>query len=303
MKRLTSAIVGLAVIAGLGELCLYTVNEREYAMVFALGELKTVVDEPGIHVKLPPPLQNVVYLDKRILTLDASGADLVQTSEKKNLMIDTFVKWRIGDPRLYWVSFQGSERAASDRLSALLRDVLNIAVNKRTVNQITSSEREKAMSEISELLQARVRDVGIDIVDVRMKRVDFTPEISESVYRRMEAERKRVASEERSKGAAEAERIRANADRQSEVILAQAYRDAQKTKGEGDAEAARIYADAFGKDPEFARFYRSLEAYRKSFAQKNDVMVVDPSADFFDYLKSDRPDAARDAHRVKGTAQ
>ena len=303
MKRLTSAIVGLAVIAGLGELCLYTVNEREYAMVFALGELKTVVDEPGIHVKLPPPLQNVVYLDKRILTLDASGADLVQTSEKKNLMIDTFVKWRIGDPRLYWVSFQGSVRAASDRLSALLRDVLNIAVNKRTVNQITSSEREKAMSEISELLQARVRDVGIDIVDVRMKRVDFTPEISESVYRRMEAERKRVASEERSKGAAEAERIRANADRQSEVILAQAYRDAQKTKGEGDAEAARIYADAFGKDPEFARFYRSLEAYRKSFAQKNDVMVVDPSADFFDYLKSDKPDAARDAHRVKGTAQ
>lgn len=303
MKRLTSAIVGLAVIAGLGELCLYTVNEREYAMVFALGELKTVVDEPGIHVKLPPPLQNVVYLDKRILTLDASGADLVQTSEKKNLMIDTFVKWRIGDPRLYWVSFQGSERAASDRLSALLRDVLNIAVNKRTVNQITSSEREKAMSEISELLQARVRDVGIDIVDVRMKRVDFTPEISESVYRRMEAERKRVASEERSKGAAEAERIRANADRQSEVILAQAYRDAQKTKGEGDAEAARIYADAFGKDPEFARFYRSLEAYRKSFAEKNDVMVVDPSADFFDYLKSDKPDAARDAHRVKGTAQ
>lgn len=303
MKRLTSAIVGLAVFAGLGELCLYTVNEREYAMVFALGELKTVVDEPGIHVKLPPPLQNVVYLDKRILMLDASGADLVQTSEKKNLMIDTFVKWRIGDPRLYWVSFQGSERAASDRLSALLRDVLNIAVNKRTVNQITSSEREKAMSEISELLQARVRDVGIDIVDVRMKRVDFTPEISESVYRRMEAERKRVASEERSKGAAEAERIRANADRQSEVILAQAYRDAQKTKGEGDAEAARIYADAFGKDPEFARFYRSLEAYRKSFAQKNDVMVVDPSADFFDYLKSDKPDAARDAHRVKGTAQ
>ncbi len=291
MKRLTSAIVGLAVIAGLAELCLYTVNEREYAMVFALGELRNVVDEPGIHVKLPPPLQNVVYLDKRILTLDASGADLVQTSEKKNLMIDTFVKWRVGDPRLYWVSFQGSERAASDRLSALLRDVLNIAVNKRTVNQITSSEREKAMSEISELLQARVRDVGIDIVDVRMKRVDFTPEISESVYRRMEAERKRVASEERSKGAAEAERIRANADRRSEVILAEAYREAQKTKGEGDAEAARIYADAFGKDPEFARFYRSLEAYRKSFAEKTDVMVVDPSADFFSYMKSEKPDA------------
>ena len=287
MKSITSIAVGVVVAAGLAQTCLYTVGEREYAMLFALGELKTVVTEPGLHFKLPAPLQNVVYLDKRILTLDASGADLVQTSEKKNLMIDTFVKWRIGDARRYWVSFQGSERAASDRLAMLLRDVLNIAVNKRTVNQITSSEREKARAEISELLQARVKALGIDIVDVRMKRVDFTPEISESVYSRMEAERKRVASEERSKGAAQAERIRAGADRQSEVILAEAYRDAQKTKGEGDGEAARIYADAFGKDPEFARFYRSLEAYRRSFSQKSDVMVVDPSADFFSYLKKE----------------
>ena len=287
MKSITSIAVGVVVAAGLAQTCLYTVGEREYAMLFALGELKTVVTEPGLHFKLPAPLQNVVYLDKRILTLDASGADLVQTSEKKNLMIDTFVKWRIGDARRYWVSFQGSERAASDRLAMLLRDVLHIAVNKRTVNQITSSEREKAMAEISELLQARVKALGIDIVDVRMKRVDFTPEISESVYSRMEAERKRVASEERSKGAAQAERIRAGADRQSEVILAEAYRDAQKTKGEGDGEAARIYADAFGKDPEFARFYRSLEAYRRSFSQKSDVMVVDPSADFFSYLKKE----------------
>lgn len=287
MKSITSIAVGVVVAAGLAQTCLYTVGEREYAMLFALGELKTVVTEPGLHFKLPAPLQNVVYLDKRILTLDASGADLVQTSEKKNLMIDTFVKWRIGDARRYWVSFQGSERAASDRLAMLLRDVLNIAVNKRTVNQITSSEREKAMAEISELLQARVKALGIDIIDVRMKRVDFTPEISESVYSRMEAERKRVASEERSKGAAQAERIRAGADRQSEVILAEAYRDAQKTKGEGDGEAARIYADAFGKDPEFARFYRSLEAYRRSFSQKSDVMVVDPSADFFSYLKKE----------------
>ena len=287
MKSITSIAVGVVVAAGLAQTCLYTVGEREYAMLFALGELKTVVTEPGLHFKLPAPLQNVVYLDKRILTLDASGADLVQTSEKKNLMIDTFVKWRIGDARRYWVSFQGSERAASDRLAMLLRDVLYIAVNKRTVNQITSSEREKAMAEISELLQARVKALGIDIVDVRMKRVDFTPEISESVYSRMEAERKRVASEERSKGAAQAERIRAGADRQSEVILAEAYRDAQKTKGEGDGEAARIYADAFGKDPEFARFYRSLEAYRRSFSQKSDVMVVDPSADFFSYLKKE----------------
>lgn len=289
MKR-TSTFLAAAILLGLAaKLCVYTVGEREYALVFGLGELKSVVDQPGLHVKLPVPLQNIIYLDKRILTLDANGADLVQTSEKKNLMIDTFVKWRIGDARRYWVSFQGSERAASDRLSALLRDVLNVAVNKRTVNQITSSEREKAMAEISDLLQERVADVGIQIVDVRMKRVDFTPEISESVYRRMEAERKRVASEERSKGAAQAERIRAAADRESEVILAEAYRDAQVAKGEGDAEASRIYAQAFGRDPEFARFYRSLEAYRKSFSDESDVMVVDPSADFFSYIERRKP--------------
>ena len=200
MKKLSSLVTVLIVLGVLARMCLYTVSEREYALVFALGELRTVVDTPGIHVKLPPPFQNVVYLDKRILNLDGVDSDLVQTGEKKNLLIDTFVKWRIEDPRLYWVSFQGNELAAENRLSALLRDVLNIVVNKRTVNQITSSEREKAMREISTMLQERVKDVGIGIVDVRMKRVDFTPEISESVYRRMEAERKRVASEERSKG-------------------------------------------------------------------------------------------------------
>lgn len=289
MKKLSSLVTALIVLGVLARMCLYTVSEREYALVFALGELRTVVDTPGIHVKLPPPFQNVVYLDKRILNLDGVDSDLVQTGEKKNLLIDTFVKWRIEDPRLYWVSFQGNELAAENRLSALLRDVLNIVVNKRTVNQITSSEREKAMREISTMLQERVKDVGIGIVDVRMKRVDFTPEISESVYRRMEAERKRVASEERSKGNAQAERIRASADRESEVILAEAYRDAQKIKGEGDAAAADIYAKAFQRDPEFARFYRSLEAYRNTFKDKSDVMLVDPSSDFFKYLKQENP--------------
>ena len=283
MKKLSSLVTVLIVLGVLARMCLYTVSEREYALVFALGELRTVVDTPGIHVKLPPPFQNVVYLDKRILNLDGVDSDLVQTGEKKNLLIDTFVKWRIEDPRLYWVSFQGNELAAENRLSALLRDVLNIVVNKRTVNQITSSEREKAMREISTMLQERVKDVGIGIVDVRMKRVDFTPEISESVYRRMEAERKRVASEERSKGNAQAERIRASADRESEVILAEAYRDAQKIKGEGDAAAADIYAKAF------PRFYRSLEAYRNTFKDKSDVMLVDPSSDFFKYLKQENP--------------
>lgn len=285
MKKLSTAALVVLVALAAAKLCLYTVNEREYALVFALGELKEVVSEPGLHAKLPPPFQNVVYLDKRILTLDAPTADLVQTSEKKNLMIDSFVKWRIANPRLYWVSFQGNERAAEDRISALLRDALNQTVNKRTVNGITSRERDVAMLEIRTGLQERVKDVGVEVVDVRLKRVDFTPEISESVYRRMEAERKRVAAEERSTGAAEAEKIRADADRQRAVILAQAYNQAQQIKGEGDAIANATYAQAFSKNAEFARFYRNLEAYRASFANKKDVMVVDPSADFFKYMK------------------
>ena len=285
MKKLSTAALVVLVALAAAKLCLYTVNEREHALVFALGELKEVVSEPGLHAKLPPPFQNVVYLDKRILTLDAPTADLVQTSEKKNLMIDSFVKWRIANPRLYWVSFQGNERAAEDRISALLRDALNQTVNKRTVNGSTSRERDVAMLEIRTGLQERVKDVGVEVVDVRLKRVDFTPEISESVYRRMEAERKRVAAEERSTGAAEAEKIRADADRQRAVILAQAYNQAQQIKGEGDAIANATYAQAFSKNAEFARFYRNLEAYRASFANKKDVMVVDPSADFFKNMK------------------
>ena len=230
----------------------------------------------------------MVYLDKRVLSLDTPDADLIQTSEKKNLLIDSFVMWKIGDPRRYWVSFQGSERAAADRVSALLRDVLNQTVNRRTVNEITSRGREQAMRDISTGLQERVKDVGIQIVDVRLKRVDFTPEISESVYRRMEAERKRVASEERSRGAAEAEKIKADADRQREVILAEAYRDAQKIKGDGDSKSNAIYAEAFGRDPEFARFYRNMEAYRASFGREGDVLVTDTSGDFFRYFDSNK---------------
>ena len=289
MKKITSLIIAAAIALGLVRLCVYTVGEREYALVFALGELVDVKSEPGLYVKMPAPLQNVVYLDRRILTMDTPQADLVQTSEKKNLLIDSFVKWRIQDPRSYWVSFIGSERAAEDRVAALLRDVLNQTVNRRTVNEITSRERDRAMSEIKGALQQRVKDVGIEIVDVRLKRVDFTPEISESVYRRMEAERKRVASEERSMGAAADEKIRAGADRERAVILAEAYRDAQRIKGEGDSRANEIYAKAFEKDPEFARFYRNLDAYRQSFGKPTDMIVLDGSGEFFELLKDPAP--------------
>jgi modulator of FtsH protease HflC len=293
MNRVLGTIVALVVAAVAFRACAFIVDQRQFAIVFALGQIKEVISEPGLHFKLPPPFQNVVYVDKRILTIDTPQTDRVQTSEKKNLLVDSFVKWRILDARRYWVSFQGSERAAGERISTLVRDAMNQAVNKRTVNDITSRERDKAMDEIRLAVQERVKDVGVEIVDVRLKRVDFAPEISESVYRRMEAERKRVANEQRSIGAAESEKIRADADRQREVLLAEAYRDAQRIKGEGDAKASAIYASAFGQNPEFYSFYRSLDAYRASFRSRSDVMLLDPTSEFFKYMKNPGTGTAR----------
>ncbi|WP_296555444.1 protease modulator HflC [Pigmentiphaga sp.] len=286
MDRLIPAVIGLLVGLAVLSSCVFVVNERNYAVVFALGEIKEVIDEPGLYFKLPPPFQNVQQFDKRILTIDSADSERVQTSEKKNLLIDAFVKWRIANPRTYYVTFGGNERAAQERLLALIRDALNASINRRTVNDVTSKERDKIMQEIRTNTESAAKQLGVEIVDVRLKRVDFAPEISESVYRRMEAERKRVANEQRSIGAAEGEKIRADADRQREVILAEAYRKAQETKGEGDAKASAVYAQAFGQDREFYRFYKSLEAYRTSFGSKSDMLVVDPSSDFFRFMKS-----------------
>ncbi|RZS81039.1 protease modulator HflC [Pigmentiphaga kullae] len=286
MDRLIPAVIGLLVGVAVLSSCVFVVNERNYAVVFALGEIKEVIDEPGLYFKLPPPFQNVQQFDKRILTIDSADSERVQTSEKKNLLIDAFVKWRISNPRTYYVTFGGNERAAQERLLALIRDALNASINRRTVNDVTSKERDKIMQEIRTNTEAAAKLLGVEIVDVRLKRVDFVPEISESVYRRMEAERKRVANEQRSIGAAEGEKIRADADRQREVILAEAYRKAQEVKGEGDAKASAVYAQAFGQDREFYRFYKSLEAYRSSFGSKSDMLVVDPSSDFFRFMKS-----------------
>jgi len=294
MDRLIPAVIGLLVGVAVLSSCMFVVNERNYAVVFALGEIKEVIDEPGLYFKLPPPFQNVQQFDKRILTIDSADSERAQTSEKKNLLIDAFVKWRISNPRTYYVTFGGNERAAQERLLALIRDALNASINRRTVNDVTSKERDKIMQEIRTNTEAAAKLLGVEIVDVRLKRVDFVPEISESVYRRMEAERKRVANEQRSIGAAEGEKIRADADRQREVILAEAYRKAQEAKGEGDAKASAVYAQAFGQDREFYRFYKSLEAYRSSFGSKSDMLVVDPSSDFFRFMKSaDSPPPAR----------
>ncbi len=287
MNRIIATVIAVTVVGVIARLSVFIVDQRQFAIVFELGQIVRVISEPGLHFKLPPPFQNIERVDKRILTIDSAATDRVQTSEKKNLLIDSFVKWRVTDARAYWISFQGSERAAEERMSTLVRDAMNQAVNKRTVTGILSHERDKAMEEIRLAVQERVKDLGVTIVDVRLRHVDFVPEImTESVYPRMAAERKRVANEQRSIGAAEAEKIKADADRQREVLLAQAYRQAQQVKGEGDGKAAGIYAHAFGANPEFYAFYRSLDAYRQSFKSRSDTLVVDPSSEFFKYMKN-----------------
>ena len=291
MNRIVAVVIGLVLVAVAVRASTFIVDQRQFAIVFQLGEIVRVVTQPGLYFKMPL-LQNVEYQDSRILTIDTPQADRVQTSEKKNLLIDSFVRWRISEPRAFRVSFPGGERSAEERISTLVRDALNQAVNKRTVNEITSRQREKAMEEIRVAVQESVKGLGVEIVDVRLKRVDFVPEISDSVYGRMQAERKRVANEQRSIGSAEGEKIRADADRQREVLLAEAYSAAQKVKGEGDAKASAMYAQAFGQNPDFAEFYRTLEAYRTTFKNRNDLMVIDPSSEFFKYLRTSKPGTA-----------
>ncbi|HWU66799.1 MAG TPA: protease modulator HflC [Methylophilus sp.] len=285
MRNIGSLLIGVFVLLVIITSSAYTVDQREYALVFRLGEIVSVKSEPGLYFKMPM-VENIRYYDKRILTLNWEEPDRFITSEKKNVLVDSFVKWRIVDPSKYYVSVRGDEVQAERRLSQMVNDGLRAEFGKRTIHDVVSGER----SEIMEILRQRAdkesRQMGIQILDVRLRRVDLPKEVSESVYQRMEAERKSVANELRSQGAAAAEKIRADADRQREVIIAEAYRDAQKVKGEGDAKAAEVYAQAFGKNPEFYAFYRSQEAYKNSFKSKSDVMVIDQSSDFFKYMRS-----------------
>jgi len=291
MNRAATALFAILAIVIVASSTIFVVDQRRFAIVFALGEIREVISQPGLHFKLPPPLQNVIFLDKRILTIDTPDAERFITAEKRNLLIDTFLKWRIIDPRLYYISFGTDETRAQDRIGQIVKAALNEEITKRTVRDVVSGERDKVMQDIRTKVADDARRIGVEVVDVRMKRVDLLPEVSESVYRRMEAERKRVANELRSTGAAESEKIRADADRQREVLLANAYRDAQRIRGEGDAKASAAYAEAFGRNPEFFQFYRSLEAYRSSFKDRSDLMVLDPSSEFFRYMKN--PGAAR----------
>ncbi len=283
MQRFFPALVGLVVLLAVLSSCMFVVRERDTALLFALGEVRETITQPGLYFKYPPPFENVVYLDKRLQTIESRDPERIQTAEKKNLLIDSFVKWRIADPRLFYVTFGANSSGAVERLQAQIRDALNAAVNVRTVKQVVSSDRDTIMKEIQTSVAARAKPLGVDVVDVRLRRIDFVPEISESVYRRMEAERKQEANRLRATGAADSERIRAEADRQRQEILAKAYAEAQAKRGEGDATAAAIYAESYGRDPDFYSFYRSLEAYRSAFADQSGTLVLSPDSDFFKY--------------------
>ncbi len=278
---LLAAFVALLFIASQS---VYTVDQRKYAIKFQLGEIVDTKTTAGLYFKLPL-VQNVKFYDKVNLTLDNPEPDRVTTSEKKPLLVDFVVLWRIIDVGQYYRSVQGDEEAARRRLSQTVRANLAEEFNKHDVHEAISSARDKITAVTQQKANADAKSIGVEVIDVRLRRVELPPDVTGPVYQRMESERRRVANELRSLGAAESEKIRADADRQRTVILADAYSQAQKSKGEGDAKASAIYAQAYSQNPEFYSFYRSLEAYKATFHNKGDLMVLDPSADFFQYFK------------------
>ena len=292
MNRLGMIVGGFLLALMLASSMLFVVDQRQVAVIYALGEIKEVVQEPGLKFKLPPPFQNVVFLDRRIQTLDSPETRPIFTAEKKSLVIDWLVKWRVAEPRQFIRNNGVDMRNLESRLSPVVHAAFNEEVTKRTVGGVLSTERDKVVQDVRNRLSDDAKAFGIEIVDVRIKRVDFVANITESIYSRMKSERLQVANQLRSTGTAEGEKIRADADRQREVIVAEAYRDAQKVKGDGDAKASALFADAFGRDPQFAQFYRSLEAYRSSFRNRTDVMVVDPGSEFFKAMRGNSGAAA-----------
>jgi membrane protease subunit HflC len=263
----------------------YTVDQRQDAIVLQLGEIVSVKTEPGLYLKVPM-IQNVVLVDRRVRTLDTPDADLIITSEKINMLVDSFVKWRVNDAKKYYVSVRGDEKSAEARLLQLVRDGLRGEFNKRTVDDVVSGQREQVMESLRANVDREARTLGIQVVDVRLKRVDYSEKVADSVFEQMRQERVRVANERRSTGAADKEKIQADADKQRQILISEAYRDAQRMKGEGDAKAAAIYSQAYSQNPEFYAFYRSLDAYKESFKNKQDILVLDPNSEFFKYFKN-----------------
>jgi len=285
MGKLSRVLVSIVVLLILLSLSTFTVDQREFALVFRLGEIVSVKKEPGLYFKTPI-VENVKFFDKRILTYESEQPDRFITSEKKNVLVDSYIKWRIIDPSKYYVSVNGDERQAERRITQTVNDGLRAEFGKRTIQEVVSGQRSEIMGILQERADSESRLIGVEILDVRLRRVDLPEEVSQSVYQRMNAERKSVANELRSQGFADSEKIRAVAEKERDIIITEAYKDAQKIKGEGDASASRIYAEAFSKNQDFYDFFRSLEAYRKSFKGKDDILVLDPNSDFFKFLKS-----------------
>ena len=263
----------------------FVVDQRQVGVLYSFGQIKSVVNQPGLHWKLPRPLENVVYLDKRILTLDSPDTGSIQTAEKKNVVVDWLVKWRISDAKQFIRNSGTNTTNVEQRLTSIVQDALNSEITKRTVRDVLATEREAVMQGVKRRLAEDARNFGIEIVDMRIKRVDFPASVVESVYQRMQSERQQVASELRATGEADGEQLRANAERQRDEVLGTAYAEAEKIKGEADAEASSLYAQAFGKDPAFAHFYRSLDAYKASFNKGSDVVVTDGANDFFKVMR------------------
>jgi len=297
MNKIGLILVSFLVLLGVGSSMLFVVDQRQFGVVYQLGQIQRVVIEPGLNFKLPPPFQNVVYIDRRLLTLESVDTEPMLTAERQRVVIDWFVRWRISDPSAFIRNVGLDERAGAAQLNRVVRNAFQEQVNRRTVRELLSTRREEVMADVKRDVLAAVRGAeqpwGMDVIDVRITRVDYAETITRSVFDRMIAERRRVANELRATGFAEGEQIRADADRQREELLAEAFREAQKLKGQGDAQASRIYSDAFSRDPAFAQFYRSLEAYRASFRNRTDLMVLDPSSEFFRVMRGNVPAAGR----------
>jgi len=289
MNKIAATLALLVALLMAASSTLFVVDQRQVGVIYALGEIKEVITEPGLNFKLPPPFQNVVFLDRRVQTLDSPETRPIFTAEKKSLVIDWLIKWRISEPRQFIRNNGVDFRNLEARLAPVVQAAFNEEITKRDVKGVLATERDKVMNDVKARLADDAQSFGIEILDVRIKRVDFVADITDAVYRRMQSERQQVANELRAQGTAESEKIRADADRQREVILAEAFRDAQKVRGEGDAKASALYAEAFGRDPQFAQFYRSLEAYRATFRSKGDVMVLDPSSEFFRAMRGNTP--------------
>lgn len=284
-KTLIVVVVGLAILASLS---LFRVQETETALKLQLGRVERTDYQPGLHVKLPI-IETVIKFDKRVQTLD-SEPELYLTNEKKNVVVDSFVKWRVSDPHRFYTSTGGSPMRTNERLSVVVQKQLKDEVGKRTLQQVVSGERAEIMDTLRESAKQASEDLGIEIIDARLRRVDLPERVSQSVYDRMSAERKEVAQRFRSEGEERARQIRAEAEREREVILAGAERDAQTLRGDGDARSTEIYATAYGRDAEFYAFYRSLDAYRNAFSNASDVLLVDPSSQFFRFFKGELPE-------------